>query len=204
MNIFKKENKKTFKRKIFEIISIVYIFTLLNIYNCYTIHIQKISHHRTSVVEMGIIESVGAGGESYAKILREAIVLGFLEKGHRIGVLQIPTPPSAVDVPVLDLTQLFLLRAPQPREGKLTPREIELRSQKDGFDVFLQGTLYSQRDPLSGAEDVVVSLTLSTKKGQVLQTVSFQEKKPGIAGMYSLGKSIAERISSLLPEGEVP
>ncbi len=201
MNTFKKVKKISLK---LQFVSIIYIFKILNIYNCNTINIQKISHSRTSMVEIGIIESFGAGGETYAKILREAIVLGFLEKGHKIGVLQIPTPPSAVDVPVLDLTQLFLLRAPQPREGKLTPREIELRSQKDGFDVFLQGTLYSQRDPLSGAEDVLVSLTLSTQKGQVLQTVSFQEKKPGIAGMYSLGKSIAEGISSHLPEGKVP
>jgi translation initiation factor IF-1 len=63
---------------------LIFIISLLNIYNCNTINIHKIGHSRTSMVEIGIIEVFGSGGEAYAKIFREALGIGFLENGHKI------------------------------------------------------------------------------------------------------------------------
>jgi len=185
---------------------IIFIIYILNIYNCNTINIQKVSHSRTSMVEIGMIEVFGTGGESYAKIFREALGIGFLENGHKIGILQIPNSKSRGDNdPILDVAQLFYWRSSNPfREGKLPPKEIEALGYRDGFDVFIQGSLYSQRDQISATGEVVLSLTVSSKSGIVLHTVSHTEKKPGISEMHSLGRRIAGKISYLIQEGEAP
>jgi hypothetical protein len=188
------------------IIYLIYTLTLLNIYNCNTINIQKVNHSRTSMVEIGMIEVFGTGGESYARIFREALGIGFLENGHKIGILQIPSPkPRGETEPILDVAQLFYWRPSIPlRDGKLPPREIEALSYRDGFDIFIQGSLYSQRDQISATGEVVLTLTVSSKSGIVLHTVSHTEKKPGISEMHSLGRSIAGKISYLIQEGEAP
>jgi hypothetical protein len=202
MNTYKylKIPNKNFK------IYILCIIYILNIYNCNTINIQKVSHNRTSMVEIGMIEVFGTGGESYAKILREALGIGFLENGHKIGILQIPsTKPRGENEVILDVAQLFTWRSSHLiREGKLPPKEIETLGYRDGFDVFIQGSLYSQRDQISATGEVVLTLTVSSKTGIVLHTVSHTEKKPGISEMHSLGRRIAGKISSLLEEGEAP
>jgi hypothetical protein len=185
---------------------LIFIISLSNIYNCNTINIQKIGHSRTSMVEIGIIEVFGSGGEAYAKIFREALGIGFLENGHKIGILQIPNTKSrGENEPILEVAQLFYWRSSNPfREGKLPPKEIEALSYRDGFDVFIQGSLYSHRDLISASGEVVLSLTVSSKSGIVLHTVSHTEKKPGISEMHSLGLRIAGKISSVLHEGEAP
>ena len=202
MNTYKylKIQNKNFK------IYIICIIYILNIYNCNTINIQKVNHNRTSMVEIGMIEVFGTGGESYAKILREALGIGFLENGHKIGILQIPsTKPRGENEVILDVAQLFTWRSSHLiREGKLPPKEIETLGYRDGFDVFIQGSLYSQRDQISATGEVVLTLTVSSKTGIVLHTVSHTEKKPGLSEMHSLGRRIAGKISSLLEEGEAP
>jgi hypothetical protein len=62
----------------------------------------------------------------------------------------------------------------------------------------LRGTLFSSKEQYSEANEILLYLTLCSYSGDVLQTITLNQKDIGLSKLNYIGKEIADKIANFI------
>jgi hypothetical protein len=180
-----------------------YIFIILQIYiltlsNCSILEVKSPIYNDKNPIHIGFFDFSGVYGARNSKIIREAIFNHLIEKGYAVGIQressveilenQIPSNP-------IELFEKEAKRLPLNRG--FGSREVGLLTM-DNRTVFLRGTLFSSKEQYSEANEILLYLTLCSYSGDVLQTITLNQKDIGLSKLNYIGKEIADKIANFI------
>ena len=174
----------------------ILLISILNIYNCTILEVKTPIYNDKNPIHIGFFDFSGVFGARYSKILREAIFNHLIEKGFAVGIqrestlenLENPMPTNPID-----LFEKEAKRLPFNRE--FGSKEVGLLTVDTTKTVYLRGTLFSAKEQYSDANEILLYLTLCSSSGDVLQTITLNQKDISLAKLNYIGKEIADKIS---------
>jgi hypothetical protein len=188
--------------KIF-IICIKYIYYILllciiNLLNCNILEVKNPIFNHKNPVHIASFEASGSYGDRFSKILREAIFNHLIEKGYAVGIQRdISVEKTELIIPGSPI-ELFEREASRPLfRNQISPREVGLFT-VDTKTLILHGTLFTAREQFSESYEILLYLTLHSSKGDVLQTITLNQKEISLSKLNYIGKEISEIISNFI------
>ncbi len=200
LNILLRIGSILYKIYILYIYYIYFIFLLCILYlvNCNILEVKNPIFNHKNPVHIAFFDASGSLGERYSKVLRESIFNHLIEKGYAVGIQREISSEKTEHIIPGSPIELFEREASRPIfRNQISSREVGLLS-IDTKTLILHGTLFSAREQFSDSYEILLFLTLYSSKGDVLQTITLNQKEISLSKLNYIGKEISEIISKFI------
>ena len=121
-----------------------------------------------------------------------------IEKGFAVGIQRESYPENLENQMPTNPIELFEKEAKRlPLNRGFGSKEVGLLA-VDTRTVYLRGTLFSSKEQYSDANEILLYLTLCSSSGDVLQTITLNQKDIGLSKLNYIGKEIADKIANFI------
>ena len=177
---------------------LILINSILIINNCSILEVKSPIYNDKNPIHIGFFDFSGVNGARYSKILREAIFNHLIEKGFAVGIQREASLENSENQMPTNPIELFEKEAKRlPLNRGFGSKEVGLLT-LDTKTVFLRGTLFSSKEQYSDANEILLYLTLCSSSGDVLQTITLNQRDIGLSKLNYIGKEIADKISNFI------
>ncbi len=174
----------------------ILLLSIINIYNCSILVYKNPIINDRNPIHIGFFDFSGVNGARYSKILREAIFNHLIEKGFAVGIQRESTLENLGNPMPTNPIELFEKEAKRlPFNRGFGSKEVGLLTVDTTKTVYLRGTLFSAKEQYSDANEILLYLSLCSSSGDVLQTITLNQKDISLAKLNYIGKEIADKIS---------
>ena len=179
-------------------ILIIFLLSISNILNCSILEVKNPIYNDKNPIHIGFFDFSGVNGAGYSKILRESIFNHLIEKGFAVGIQRESYPENLENQMPTNPIELFEKEAKRlPLNRGFGSKEVGLLA-VDTRTVYLRGTLFSSKEQYSDANEILLYLTLCSSSGDVLQTITLNQKDIGLSKLNYIGKEIADKIANFI------